>query len=65
MRDPLVTEVRKYRMEHAKKFNFDIHAICDDLRKYQEELYAISEINKSKKFTNKIIQPTLKSSVAD
>lgn len=56
MKDPFVTEVRNYRMEHTKKFNFDIHAICDDLRKYQEELYAISEIDKNKKFANKSIE---------
>ena len=54
MKDPLVAEVRKYRMEHAKKFNFDIHAICDDLRKYQEELYAKSDIDENKKFANRV-----------
>lgn len=59
MKDPIVTEVRKYRMEHAKKFHFNIHAICDDLRKYQEELYAISDIDKNNKFANKTILPTL------
>ncbi len=57
MRDPLVTEVRKYRMEHAKKFNFDVHAICNDLRKYQKELYEISEIDKNKKFANRDRKP--------
>ena len=56
MKDPIVTEVRKYRMEHSKKFNFNIHVICDDLRKYQEELYALSEIDKNKKFANKSLQ---------
>ena len=65
MKDPLVAEVRKYRMEHAKKFNFDIHVICDDLRKFQKELYAMSEIDKNKKFANKIIEPTLKNNAAD
>lgn len=65
MKDPFVAEVRMYRMEHAKKFNFDIHSICADLRKYQEELYTTSEIDKKNKYANKIIQPTLKSSAAD
>ncbi len=65
MKDPLVAEVRKYRMEHAKKFNFDIHAICDDLRKYQEELYAKSDIDENKKFANNLIQPTPKSGAID
>lgn len=54
MKDPFVTEVRTYRMEHAKKFNFDIHAICADLRKYQEELYTISEIDKNNKYANQV-----------
>jgi cell fate (sporulation/competence/biofilm development) regulator YmcA (YheA/YmcA/DUF963 family) len=58
MKDPFVAEVRKYRMEHTKKFNYDIHAICDDLRKYQKELYTISEIDKDNKFTNKSFQQT-------
>lgn len=35
MRDLIVEEVRKYRMEHAQKFNFDLIAICDDLRSVQ------------------------------
>ena len=61
MKDPFVTEVRKYRMEHTRKFNFDIHAICNDLRKYQEELCAISEIDSNKKFTNKSYHRTVNS----
>ena len=36
MRDPIVEEVRKYRMEHTRKFNFDLTAICDDLRSIQQ-----------------------------
>ena len=31
MNDPIVQEVRKYRDEHAKKFNYDLNAICKDL----------------------------------
>jgi hypothetical protein len=36
-RDTIVDEVRKAREEYARKFNFDLHAICEDLRK-QEQL---------------------------
>jgi hypothetical protein len=32
-RDTIVDEVRKAREEYARKFNFDLHAICEDLRK--------------------------------
>jgi len=33
--DPIVEEVRRIREEHAKKFNNDLHAICEDFRKRQ------------------------------
>jgi len=36
MRDPIVDEVRKWRMEHTQKFNADLSAICADLRSAQE-----------------------------
>jgi len=32
MRDPIVDEVRKYRMEHTNRFRCDLSAICADLR---------------------------------
>ena len=33
--DPIVEEVRRIRDEHAKKFNSDLHAICEDFRAKQ------------------------------
>jgi len=35
MRDPIVEEVRKHRMEHTRKFRGDLSAICVDLRSVQ------------------------------
>ena len=35
MKDPIVEEVRKYRMEHTRKFLGDLSAICADLRSIQ------------------------------
>ena len=35
MNDPIVEEVRKYRNEHTKHFNYDLDAICADLIKHQ------------------------------
>ncbi|OHB77126.1 MAG: hypothetical protein A2Z34_06310 [Planctomycetes bacterium RBG_16_59_8] len=35
MKDPIVEEVRKHRMEHTKKFGGDLAAICADLRSIQ------------------------------
>lgn len=31
----VLDEIRKYRDEHAKKFNYDIKAICEDIRRRQ------------------------------
>ncbi len=33
--DPIVEEIHRIRDEHAKKLNYDLHAICEDLRKKQ------------------------------
>jgi len=35
MKDPIVEEVRKQRMEHTLKFKGDLSAICADLRDVQ------------------------------
>ena len=34
--DPIVEEVRKVRQAHAAKFNYDLLAICADLRKKEK-----------------------------
>ena len=34
-RDPIVEEVRKVRDAYAKKFNYDLDAICRDLQEKQ------------------------------
>ncbi|NUM52499.1 MAG: hypothetical protein HUU46_02540 [Candidatus Hydrogenedentes bacterium] len=36
MKDPIVEEVRKHRMEHTLKFGGDLRAICEDLRRIQK-----------------------------
>jgi hypothetical protein len=33
--DDIVDEVRRVRNEHAEKFNYDISAICADIRRKQ------------------------------
>jgi len=38
MKDPIVAEVRKCRAEHTRRFNGDIHLICEDLRKFEQTL---------------------------
>jgi hypothetical protein len=35
--DPIVAAIRKIRQEHAEKFHFDLHAICEDLRRLERE----------------------------
>jgi len=35
MKDPIVEEVRRHRMEHTRKFGGDLAAICADLQSVQ------------------------------
>ena len=35
MSDPIVDEVRRFRMEHTRKFNYNLADICEDLRAIQ------------------------------
>ncbi len=37
IKDPIVEEVRKEREAHAAKFNYEIRAICEDLKKREKE----------------------------
>ena len=36
-RDPIVEEVRRHRDEYARRFNYDIEAICRDAMEKQEQ----------------------------
>ena len=35
--DPIVEEVREVRRAHAAKFNYDLAAICADLKKKEKD----------------------------
>jgi len=35
--DPIIAEVRKAREAYAEKFNYDIQAMCRDLKKRQKQ----------------------------
>ena len=35
--DPIIDEIHKYRREFARKFNYDLKAMVDDLMKRQKE----------------------------
>jgi hypothetical protein len=35
--DPIVNEIRRIRKAYAQKFNNDLHAICEDLRRQERE----------------------------
>jgi hypothetical protein len=36
-KDPIVEEIRKIREAHAAKFNYDLKAICADLKMKEKE----------------------------
>ena len=35
--DPIVNEIRRIRQAYAARFNNDLHAICEDLRRQERE----------------------------
>ena len=35
--DPIVEEIRKIRQEHAARFDYDLAAICRDLKEQEEQ----------------------------
>ena len=41
MKDPINEEIHKYRAEHARKFNFDLNAMCKDLRERSRDLKTV------------------------
>ena len=36
-RDPILEEIWKARNEHARRFDYDIKRICEDLRRIEKE----------------------------
>ena len=41
MKDPINEEIHKYRAEHARKFNFDLAAMCRDLKRRSSKLKTV------------------------
>jgi hypothetical protein len=35
--DPIIDEIRKYRDQYAARFNYDVKAMLDDIRRRQKE----------------------------
>ena len=37
LNDPIVEEIRRFRDEHAARFNYDLDAIFDDIKRSEKE----------------------------
>lgn len=58
MNDMIVAEVRKMRDEHARKFNYDLSAICADIRAHQKDSrHRIVNLRKANESANKVASP--------
>ncbi len=57
MKDPIVEDVRKHRMEHTRKFRGDLSKICADLRDVQ-----VSSGYKVVRLAPRKLEPTMQSS---
>ena len=50
MIDPIVDEVRKYRDDHARKFNYDLDMICENLRcRHAQNVERLKQARKANK----------------
>ncbi len=58
MKDPIVEEVRKHRDAHARKFNYDLDAICADLMAKQEKSGHRLVRLEPRPVTNREVKPT-------
>jgi hypothetical protein len=38
LNDPIVEEIRRFRDEHAARFNYDLDLICEDCKRSETEL---------------------------
>jgi hypothetical protein len=56
-KDEILEEIHKYREEYAKSFNYDLHAIVEDLRRKQAARVK-QIISKPLKETKKPMQST-------
>ena len=58
MMDPIVEEIRMFRMKHTQKFDYNIHAICEDIKKYQHNLTKDGYITNRNQFDHRSEQDT-------
>lgn len=58
MKDPIVEEIRYFRDEHAKRFNYDLDAICEDFKIHQIHCGHRLVRLKPKKPANKLLKRT-------
>ena len=54
MNDPIVEEVRRARDEHARMFNYDLAAICEDIRRHQSKCgHPVVRLRRKRETTDK------------
>jgi hypothetical protein len=59
MNDPIVDEVRQVRDAHAARFNYDLHAIFEDIKKREKETGLVFVQGVARQpAPNKALQPT-------
>ncbi|MFB2893948.1 hypothetical protein ACE1CI_13645 [Aerosakkonemataceae cyanobacterium BLCC-F50] len=60
-KDEVLEEIYQIREEHAKSFNYDLKAICDDLRKRQaisDRKLISTPLKQPRQQDNKSLHPT-------
>ena len=44
-KNAIIDEIHKRRAAHARRFHYDVHAICEDLRRKQALVTNLAELN--------------------
>lgn len=55
-KDPIVEEIHKVREEHARKFNYDLHAMFKDIRKREARRENLSTLQPVKPALSRVAE---------
>ncbi|MEQ8210141.1 MAG: hypothetical protein RH917_09940 [Lacipirellulaceae bacterium] len=56
--DPVIDEIRKHRDEYAAKFNYDLKAMAEDIRRRQKESGRATVSREPKRVTHAAVGKT-------
>ena len=56
IKDPIIAEIHRFREAHARKFNYDLHAMVEDIRKRERNRENLSPLKPVKPQLSKVAE---------